>query len=414
MGKSLKGKDLGKGIDQLNDGRYRARYLNEYGKRVAIYDKNLAKLKRELKNKQKKILVVKEINNEDSRILIDNDITLNQLYERWRDVELLPSERKQNTKKLYITIYNHNIKKYLGNLKINSLNYDNCLETFNIVKQEKSSATANTVLIVLRLIMNYGVKNRYLKNNPCNDVRSNRSNIYKVVYLTEKEQDIFLKYSMSRNEYYTRIFIIALNTGMRAGEILGLTKDEIDFDNNIINIKHQLQYISKKNTQYIPSESIILENKYSIAYLTEPKSKKSKRIIPINNNTKEALLWLINNYNYINRHTINKVKKEDIKVHNKNIFKNLLIVYNNRNVSIQTLDSHIHYTIQAILKDYPNYRIKELTMHGLRHTFATRCLDKNISTRVIQELLGHEHDRITEKYAHVTEYKIFDEFKNLF
>ena len=65
MGKSLKGKDLGKGIDQLNDGRYRARYLNEYGKRVAIYDKNLAKLKRELKDKQKYNLLVKDIINED-------------------------------------------------------------------------------------------------------------------------------------------------------------------------------------------------------------------------------------------------------------------------------------------------------------------------------------------------------------
>ncbi|WP_296881934.1 tyrosine-type recombinase/integrase [Thomasclavelia sp.] len=34
-------------------------------------------------------------------------------------------------------------------------------------------------------------------------------------------------------------------------------------------------------------------------------------------------------------------------------------------------------------------------MHGLRHSFATRCLDKNVNTRVIQKLLGHNTDRIT-------------------
>ena len=53
-------------------------------------------------------------------------------------------------------------------------------------------------------------------------------------------------------------------------------------------------------------------------------------------------------------------------------------------------------------------------MHGLRHSFATRCLDKNINTRVIQKLLGHNTDRITELYAHVTDTKIIEDFKDYF
>ena len=51
MGKNLQGKELGKGINQMKDGRYRGRYTDEHGKRIALYDKNLQKLKKELKLK---------------------------------------------------------------------------------------------------------------------------------------------------------------------------------------------------------------------------------------------------------------------------------------------------------------------------------------------------------------------------
>ena len=122
MGKNLQGKELGKGINQMKDGRYRGRYTDEHGKRIALYDKNLQKLKRELKLKQKKAFIKKETGDFDNPI--KSNLTLNEIYEMWRDNELIPSNRKESTKNSYISVYSKHVYKTFGKIKITEFDYD--------------------------------------------------------------------------------------------------------------------------------------------------------------------------------------------------------------------------------------------------------------------------------------------------
>lgn len=402
MGKSLKGKDLGKGIDQLKDGRYRARYLNEYGKRVAIYDKNLTRLKRNLKDKQKKTLVVKEING--GRTLAD-DITLNELYERWRDVELYPGDKKANTKLCYTAAYEYHLRHYLGKMKVKKINYDILLQFYNDIKLHCGVSTINNCYKVLKCVFKYALQNNIISGMPYMKFPPLDKN-EKIVYLTEKEQDIFLEYSAKYNKHFSCVLTIALHTGMRVGEIIGIRKQDVDLDNNIILVSQQMQRVGINKIDLINEEDIICVDSKTVFYIIRPKTNNSSRIVPIDEECKKALIWLKEN-----RDTCIKNMPTDFIIKNKKMFDELFILYNKRPLKGTTLNSHINNVVKNIKKDNQAFSVDELSMHKLRHTFATRCLDKGISTRVIQSILGHKNDKITEIYAHVTDVKIFEEFK---
>ena len=402
MGKSLQGKELGKGINQMKDGRYRGRYTDEHGKRGAIYDKNLAKLKRELKQKQKEVLIKKETG--DVGNAIKSNLTLNEVYEMWRDNELIPSSRKKSTKYTYMRIYSTHVYKTFGKIKICEFDYDILLRYLNKVKQK------DRITIVLKQIFEFAVKSKIITHNCAKQIRSKNNNKSKIIYLTDVEQNTLIEYSRKKNEYFTNIFIIALNTGMRIGEIAGLTLDELDIDNDLLYVKHQVQKV-QYNYEYNIDKVIMICEK-SLFYLDTPKSKKSIRIVPMNKESKEAILWLLDHKNYVTREVY--IKRRNVLYQNDELLKKLIITYNGTPIRCETLNKHLDKVIDNILKDNPDFRIKHISVHGLRHSFATRCLDKNINTRVIQKLLGHNNDRITELYAHVPDKKIIEDFKKYF
>ena len=141
--------------------------------------------------------------------------------------------------------------------------------------------------------------------------------------------------------------IIALNTGMRIGEILGLSLDELDFDNDLIYIKHQVQK-SNYNHEYNMDKVIVIYNK-AVYNLDTPKSQSSMRIIPINKDCKEALMQLLDHKNYVSRE--GDIKRKKIIYQNDELMKKLIITYNEVPVNTNALDHHLNKVIDKILKD---------------------------------------------------------------
>ena len=78
MGKDLKGKEIGKGFCQRENGSYSARYYDRFGKRQTIYDKNLAELKRLLKTAK--------FDDEHGTTVVDNSLTLSKWFKTWIDI----------------------------------------------------------------------------------------------------------------------------------------------------------------------------------------------------------------------------------------------------------------------------------------------------------------------------------------
>ena len=96
MGKSLKGKELGKGISQRKDGLYQARFVNRFGKRSAIYDKTYSGITKKLREAQ--------YADEKNENVIDKNITLNEWFDIWIETYKKIAELIQYKLTLYTII----------------------------------------------------------------------------------------------------------------------------------------------------------------------------------------------------------------------------------------------------------------------------------------------------------------------
>ena len=104
MGKDLKGKELGQGIVQKKSGRYEARYVDRFGKRISISGKDF----RDVKKRYNEALY-----ENDKQINIRESVTLDEWYKEWMNVYKFDVIR-ENTKKYYNTVYKKHISPYLG------------------------------------------------------------------------------------------------------------------------------------------------------------------------------------------------------------------------------------------------------------------------------------------------------------
>ena len=149
-------------------------------------------------------------------------------------------------------------------------------------------------------------------------------------------------------------------TGLRIGEVCALKWKDIDFNNKILSVTHTLQrvYAGKRNTKVI---------------YTTPKTQKSLRKIPINNNLYEIL-----------------------KRYSKKYSKEAFVITGDTKRYLEPIA--YRYTYRTILKiakvSYKKY-------HTLRHTFATRCINVGMDIKSLSEILGHANVTITlNTYVH--------------
>jgi integrase len=178
-----------------------------------------------------------------------------------------------------------------------------------------------------------------------------------------EEQKRFLQYAKeAKPNYYYYIYLLALTSGMREGEILGLLWSDIDFKNQSIYVQRTLVYANRQLTiQDIPKTDS------SIRHIKLP-DKTIKEL-------KEYKL---------------KAKPNELNL----VFpspKTGKLLYPN------SLDKNLRLDIEAC------GGVKKIPFHNLRHTFATTLLELGESLKVVQELLGHASIKTTaDTYAHVT------------
>lgn len=103
MGKSLNGKELGKGLSQRKDGLYQGRFVNRFGKKQTVYAKTLNEVRQKLRNEQ--------YEDEKALNVVTKDVTLDEWYEIWMDT--CEKNCRASTKETYAGHYRR-IQKALG------------------------------------------------------------------------------------------------------------------------------------------------------------------------------------------------------------------------------------------------------------------------------------------------------------
>lgn len=118
MGLDLKGKELGKGLSQRKSGQYQARYVDRFGRRVTLYDRNLYRLKEDLKAAIEAEKEQKEVFRQTGR----KGITLDKWFDTWMEVYKY-GKLRENTKLNYINVYQKHIAPTLGRKQLADISH---------------------------------------------------------------------------------------------------------------------------------------------------------------------------------------------------------------------------------------------------------------------------------------------------
>ena len=182
MGKSINGKELGKGISQRKrDGLYQGRFVNRFGKRETIYEKSLSELRHRLRNAQ--------YEDENQINVVTKDITLDEWYDVWMDT--CKRNCRNSTKATYATQYRM-IKKSLGWRKLNSLNLVIVQQAVNELKTDNQRKNVKKLLVDM---LDKAIDSDLLTRNVAKKVNTviSKEETKERRVLTVKETKIFLK-----------------------------------------------------------------------------------------------------------------------------------------------------------------------------------------------------------------------------
>lgn len=373
MGTDLKGKELGTGLCQKKNGIYIGRFTNRFGKRQEIRSRNLKELKKMYNT------AVYEDDNRLNRAV--DTITLNQWFETW----MINYKHKvicANTKRHYISIYQKHISPYLGKKKLIDINQLKILEVINKLDDKGLQfETQNKVRILLLDMFNKAMINELATKNPAKGIRLKPEVKKEPRVLTPEDQASFFEYS--KGTFYDNLYIVSISTGLRPGEVCGLTAEDIDVENQLIDVNKTLIYQklegdTKKTFHFDP-----------------PKTKSSKRLIPMNKKCLLAIKKQMMQHNVI----MGKQSAKPVKG-----FENLLFT-----TKLGTpINTQIYSdSIRKILNDINLCRdelekMERFSAHCFRHTFTTRCFEAGIKPKTVQKYLGHATLQMTmDLYTHV-------------
>lgn len=366
MGKDLKGKELGKGISQRKDGRYQARFTDRFGKRRCVYGITL----KEVKN----ALMSEVVDNYSKNNVVDSNMTLDQWYEKWMRVYKEPV-LKPSTIRIYIRTYHCYIKPVLGRLPLSSITKLMVTDLLNELGKKLHKSTVNNIRTVLCDLFSYAMDNDLCTKNPVKGIKIIGADRRKIVTLSREDQRDF--FFMAKGCFYYNLYIVAVNTGLRSGELRALTLDDIDFENNTINVTKTLTYFRKS------SKDDFLGYKISI-----PKTKSSIRTVPMNSICRKAIEDQVQQLNTL----------PPIDYDSDVLGKLLFVTRNNRPLMDEVLGSSIRTVrnnVNKIRASQNQPLMPKFSAHTFRHTFATRCFEAGIPPKTVQAYLGHTSLQMT-------------------
>ncbi len=292
---------------------------------------------------------------------------LNEFLDRWLS-DVAKNKLRARTFDNYESLLNSHIRAKLGAKRLSDIQSYEVQKLYNDMKKAGySPKTIRHAHNVLSSALKQAVKWKMLMQNPCDICELPRSEKAEMMYFTPEETTKFL--GAAKDDKYFPAFLLAIETGMRPEEYLGLQWKDIDFDNKALSVRRAL--VVKKGGGFI---------------FTEPKTKKSRRSIPISNSLIDAL----------KTHRRNQLE-ERMKLGAS--YQTFDLVFASE-IGTPLLHGNLLRRHFKPIRDKAN--LPKIRLYDLRHTTATLLLSAGENPKVVSERLGHASIVLTlDTYSHV-------------
>ena len=302
-------------------------------------------------------------------------MTVGEWLDIWHDTYL--NNIKPRTVKIYENDIRLHIKPALGAIRLESLKTHTIQKFYNELthgtkgKHPLSPKTVKNIHGVLHHALNQAVANEMLRFNPANACTLPRIEKKELKPLDEENIKEFLK--VIQGTRYEDIFLVTLFTGMREGEVLGLTWDCVDFEKGILLIKKQIQLHQEKE----------LKGAYT---LTSPKNGKSRTIA--------AAPFVMK---CLKRQ---KVKQTEWRLKAGEAWGNPDCLVFTDEIGGHLTKSSVYREYKAMVKRVGR---PDARFHDLRHSYAIAAISSGDDIKTVQGNLGHATAAFTlDVYGHVT------------
>lgn len=377
MGKNLKGKECGKGIYQRKDSLYSARYYAKNGKRKEKYFETLPEAKNWLADAR--------YEERHNLTVTSPDMTVDKWFAYW--VENIICDLAPNTIRNYQERYKWNIQPVIGSMCIADVKPMHCKAVLNRMETTYAGSTIRQAYITMGTVLKSAVMNDIIVKHPMHGVRYTKPvrAADDIKFLTVEEQEKFLEAAAHSQNY--RQYALLLETGLRTAELIGLTWDSIDWKKHTLTVSKSLEYRhSQKCWRAGP-----------------PKTPKSYRTIPLTDKAYSILKSCYEEKDSRNEaETLSQILEyTDSRSGERKYLVMRDLVFINRRTGEPTKNSSYDTHLYKLCDEAG---IKRFCMHALRHTYATRAIERGVQPKVLQQLLGHASIKTTmDRYVHVTD-----------
>ena len=368
------------GITYQKNGYVLARFTRINGERIQKHFKDVDEAVRWLENEKYEDRHRYDAN---SKVITPSNITVDQMFEEWmQDKLILEQAVKYNTIRLYRERYEKRIKPVIGDVKICEILPWHIEKVWrNAREKDDANDSMSKIKYILNSIMKEAKRKKLISENPMDEMelKCPKRQTKERRVLSQSEQDKFEKGGIFSRHYDE--FIFALHTGVRCGELSALKWSDIDWKDRTFQVTGTLYYDE--------DEKCFKEN--------TPKTTKGKRMIYLDDAAYKVLCRKRDEKKII------PMKQAGSNVYEKYVFLN--------RDGMPTRGQVYNRSLTAIAK---KIGIDNLTMHCLRHTFATRCIEKGMNPKTLQIILGHSDIMLTMNlYVHTTDEQIISEMKKV-